>query len=552
VTPFPAERYANVYGREITERKRVEAALRESENRYRSYIEMTEQLGWSTNADGEVAEDIPTWRKFTGQSEEEVKGWGWSKALHPDDLEHTALVWRNAVATRSNYEVEYRIRRYDGVYRHFLARGVPVFKDDGNILEWVGTCVDITERNLIEQALRDSEQRLNRSQEIAHLGSWELDLINNRLTWSDEVYRIFGLQPQEFGATYEAFLEHVHPDDRAAVDASYSGSVREGRDTYEIEHRVVRKSTGETRIVHERCGHIRDTSGRIIRSIGMVHDITERKRAGDALQQRTIELQQLTETLEQRVQGRTKEVEAANEALKAEIDECARIEIELKKSESDLRQLSAALLSAQERERKLIAQEIHDSMGASLAATKFKVETALEEMGDDNPQTRAALGGVIPIIQGTIEEARRIQMSLRPSVLDDLGILATINWFCRQFETTYSNIRIKKEIEIEENEVPDSLKIVIYRVLQEALNNIAKHSKAAVVLLFLQKTDQTVQLVIRDSGQGFDLEETYSRKGTARGLGLDSMRERTELSGGSFSIESNKGKGTTIRASWRV
>ena len=141
-------------------------------------------------------------------------------------------------------------------------------------------------------------------------------------------------------------------------------------------------------------------------------------------------------------------------------------------------------------------------------------------------------------------------MSLRPSVLDDLGILATINWFCRQFETTYSNIRIKKEIEIEEHEVPDSLKIVIYRVLQEALYNIAKHSKAAVVYLFLQKTDQTVQLVIRDSGQGFDLEETYSRKGTARGLGLDSMRERTELSGGSFSIESNKGKGTVIRALW--
>jgi PAS domain S-box-containing protein len=134
-----------------------------------------------------------------------------------------------------------------------------------------------------EEAMRNSEKRLNRSQEIAHLGSWELDLINNVLTWSDEVYRIFGLQPQEFNATYEAFLEAVHPDDRAAVDAAYSGSLQEGRDTYEIEHRVVRKSTGEIRFVHEKCEHIRDESGRIIRSVGMVLDITEHKLAEDAL-----------------------------------------------------------------------------------------------------------------------------------------------------------------------------------------------------------------------------------------------------------------------------
>ena len=116
------------------------------------------------------------------------------------------------------------------------------------------------------------------------LGSWELDVVNDRLTWSDEVYRIFGLQPQEFQATYEAFLEAVHPDDRAAVDAAYSNSLREGRDSYEIEHRVVRKSGGQVRIVHEKCEHIRDGSGRIIRSVGMVHDITDRKRAESVLQ----------------------------------------------------------------------------------------------------------------------------------------------------------------------------------------------------------------------------------------------------------------------------
>ncbi len=142
---------------------------------------------------------------------------------------------------------------------------------------------DITKRKQAQEALEENEKRLNRSQEIAHLGSWELDLTNNRLTWSDEVYRIFGLKPQEFGATYEAFLNAVHPDDRAAVDEAYSGSLREGRDSYEIEHRVVRKHTGEIRVVYEKCEHIRDESGKIIRSVGMVHDITEQKKAEQEL-----------------------------------------------------------------------------------------------------------------------------------------------------------------------------------------------------------------------------------------------------------------------------
>jgi PAS domain S-box-containing protein len=126
---------------------------------------------------------------------------------------------------------------------------------------------------------------LQSAQKMARLGSWELDLTRNELTWSDEVFRIFGLEPQEFGATYEAFLERVHEDDREAVDDAYASSVREGRDLYTIEHRVVRKDSGEIRTVLERCQHMRDEAGQIVRSIGMVHDITESKQAEQALRQ---------------------------------------------------------------------------------------------------------------------------------------------------------------------------------------------------------------------------------------------------------------------------
>ena len=136
--------------------------------------------------------------------------------------------------------------------------------------------IEDSERKNVEEALRESESRLQRAQEISHIGSWEFDLINNLLIWSDETYRIFGLKPQEFEATYEAFLKYVHPDDRAAVDTAYSGSLRDGRNNYEIEHRIVRKNGG-IRFVHEKCEHVRDETGQIIRSYGMVRDITEQK-----------------------------------------------------------------------------------------------------------------------------------------------------------------------------------------------------------------------------------------------------------------------------------
>ena len=170
---------------------------------------------------------------------------------------------------------------------------------------------EITKRKRAEEEIRRSEERLKRAQEIAHLGSWELDLIDNRLIWSDEVYRIFGLQPQEFAATYEAFLERVHPDDRKAVDDAYSGSIRESRDAYEIEHRVIRRHTGEIRFVHERCQHFRDVLGTMIRSVGMVHDITERKRAEETLRK-------LNAELEERVAKQTAEIRRTYEEVEAE------------------------------------------------------------------------------------------------------------------------------------------------------------------------------------------------------------------------------------------
>ncbi len=154
----------------------------------------------------------------------------------------------------------------------------------------------LAERDRLAASLHEEKERLKRAQEVAHLGSWELDVASGTVTWSDEAYRIFGLEPQQTVVTYASFLDHVHPDDRAAVDAAYTRSLRESQDSYDIEHRVVNASTGEIRFVHERCHHHRDDSGKIVRSVGMVHDITEQKRAEMELRESRMKYQALIET----------------------------------------------------------------------------------------------------------------------------------------------------------------------------------------------------------------------------------------------------------------
>ncbi len=143
--------------RDVTEQKRVQDAIRAGEERYRSLTTATSQIVWNTDAQGLVIEDLPYWREYTGQTFDETKGWGWLSAVHPDDQANSGRVWQLALDSKSIYEVEQRIRRHDGVYRDFAARGVPIFNPDGSIREWIGTCTDITESNQQDEALRQAQ-----------------------------------------------------------------------------------------------------------------------------------------------------------------------------------------------------------------------------------------------------------------------------------------------------------------------------------------------------------------------------------------------------------
>jgi PAS domain S-box-containing protein len=232
-----------------------------------------------------------------------------------------------------------------------------------------------------------------------------------------------------------------------------------------------------------------------------------------------------------------------------DISEQKRFHEALQESEKQLRFLSSRLLSAQEEERKRLARELHDSIGSSLSAIKFGLERGLKEM-EAGAAKLESLQNLVSVTQNAIDEARRMMTELRPSILDDLGLVSTIGWFCRNYRTIYTSIYVEDEIELEESDVPESLKIVIFRIIQEAFHNIAKSSKAELVNLRLTKADHIIELSIEDNGTGFDFEAVLASSMCERGLGLTSMRERAELSGGTFEIQSILGEGTLIRAAW--
>jgi PAS domain S-box-containing protein len=229
-----------------------------------------------------------------------------------------------------------------------------------------------------------------------------------------------------------------------------------------------------------------------------------------------------------------------------------KIEEELRLSERKLRTLSVKLMEAGESERKRISKELHDSVGSALTAVQFAMERKISEMGGRPCGTKTCLEDILPMINTVADEVRRISKNLHPSVLEDLGIRAALRAYGRQFQKLYTKITLDHHVDMDEAAVPGYLKLLIYRIVQESLANAAKHGRADHILLKLTQAGRRLELLVRDNGMGFDLQEILQRDVELDGLGLESMKERTEHAGGVFEVSSVPGEGTTIRAEWTL
>jgi PAS domain S-box-containing protein len=274
--------------------------LRRSEKELRDVIDTIPAIVWSTLPDGSNTYVNKRFVEYSGLSAEQMAGSGWQALIHPADLERIAGKWREAVATRKPHEIEVRSRRLDGQYRWQLDRGVPLRDEDGNIVKWYGVTTDIEDHKRAEEALQfvsndlqDSKAKLEEAQRIAHVGYWEWDLTSNRVIWSDETYRIYGLRPQEYPIDIALVRKVIHPEDLESVFRVAEEALRGGLRT-DVEHRIIRPS-GELRTVHSQGDVKKDASGRPCQMFGTVQDITDRNRAEDKIREQEAELRQIVD-----------------------------------------------------------------------------------------------------------------------------------------------------------------------------------------------------------------------------------------------------------------
>jgi formate hydrogenlyase transcriptional activator len=274
---------------------RREAVLQESEGRFRMVADTAPVFIWISDRDKLCTYVNQPWLEFTGKTMEQTLGNGWTESVHPDDVQSCFDAYAKAFDQRQSFHIEYRYRRHDGEYRWVLVAGRPRFTSAGAFMGYIGSAVDITERIKVEAALRESENRLRLAQHAARVGTWEWNISTGASVWSEMIWDLLGLEPDDGGTTLERFVEFIHPEDRESALRRVNAVMVHGEDYYD-EFRIVRRD-GQVLWVASQGRLIRSADGRPERMLGVNIDINERKMASESLQKALDEVQKLKDRL---------------------------------------------------------------------------------------------------------------------------------------------------------------------------------------------------------------------------------------------------------------
>ncbi len=485
--------------RDLTERKKSEIALLESEARFRQLAESITEVFWLTTPEKATMLYVsPAYETVWGKSCHSLYSnpASWLDAIHPDDQPRIAAAMRHT-QTEGRYCEQYRIIRPDGTIRWIEDRAFPVKDHAGRIARIAGVAQDITDRIKAETALRTSEARLMEAQRIAGIGSWQWEA-PSEVTWSDETYRIFGYVPQSIIPSYDLFLQTLHAGDRDGMSTALRAMMSENA-LFDIVCRILRPS-GEQRHIRCRGAVNRDDTGIPVRVVGTVEDVTDRTRADDQLRHAYAQLQDVTR--------------------------------------------HAAV--AEENERRRIAREIHDELGQLLTAMRFQLTSLKKQRGahaarDQSRDHDSRLNDLLDLSDSMLNHVRHLSTSLRPAILDELGLIPAVQAHARQFEIrTGIACDVVVDPALTDRPFDEATSSSVFRIIQELLTNVLRHAQAMAVTVSFASEGTTLTVTVHDNGSGIEPEHERHH----HSFGLKGISERAALLGGTFAIGPSPVEGT--------
>lgn len=479
---------------DITEKVAAAEELRKSNQRFQYVSKATSDAIY----DWDIPDNQLNWNevvtKLFGYEPAQITIDKWERLIHPDEQKQVIEnLTETLYKTRKKlWRMEYRFLKSDGTYSFVIEKGFILRDAENKPLRMIGALQDIT--NIKEKQLELIES--NNRYEYATLAIsdiiWDWNLKTNTVLWSDNYEKIMGWElPENKCLKFEACLEKIHQEDKARVIESLQTALLDSSQNLWFAEFIYLKPSNDIAHVCDRGYIIRDEAGKAIRMIGAMQDITHRKKLEAQLLQKELEKQKV---------------------------------------------ISKATIDTQERERSEIGKELHDNVNQVLTTTKLYLELALTnpELKDDLLQKSKKN------IMYVINEIRQLSCSLMNPSLGDLGLIDSVSDLVENIRATRKLNVVFKALRTIEAGLPDSLKLTIYRIIQEALNNTVKHAQATAVSIFIRKKAQTIELIVQDNGIGFNPEETK------KGAGLKSIKNRVYLNSGSLAIKSRPGAGCTL------
>jgi PAS domain S-box-containing protein len=501
---------ASNVARDISERKRIEVALRENEERFRAIFETTPECVKLISADGTLLRmNSPGLRMVGALAAEEVVGKNVYDLIAPEDRERFK-VFNESICRGEHGSLQFDIVGLEGKRRHMETHAAPLRNPDETLVHLAVT-TDISERKQAEELLHRSEERfralVNASSDMVYRISAD---------WS-EMHELDGRGFADTGKSREDWLnEYIHPDDQPLVSRTIREAVRT-RSMFELEHRVP-QTNGTMGWTNSRAVPLLDLNGEIVEWFGAASDVTGRKEAEE-------NFRKLAQTLDAEVRARTRE---------------------LQEQSNQVRDLSWRLLRSQDEERRHIARELHDSAGQTLTVLGMSLAQLVQKTGRNAPELATEAEQIQETVQQLHREIRTTSYLLHPPLLDETGLFSAISWYLQGL-LERSGLRIQLDISKEFGRLPRETELVIFRLVQECLTNIHRHSESETASIRIARESNQLILDIRDQGKGMSAARLAEIQSGRSGVGIEGMRERLRQFDGTMKIESDS-SGTRIFA----